>query len=81
MKRKTAVGNIQNEAAVLRTHADVGDLREFRPRSLTTVRRCHRGFAHLLTQPYFRQARQVPLYLFQAARIHTPRRFRCTPNC
>ncbi len=64
MKGKTAVRDIQDEAAVFRTHADVGDLHEFRSWSLTTVRLRHRGFAHLHRQLYFRLGVWIAFYFF-----------------
>ncbi len=54
MKGEAAVGDIQNEAAVFRAHADIGDLHEFRSRSLTAVRRRYskiRAFAQTTLFP------------------------------
>jgi hypothetical protein len=70
MKGKAAVGDIQDEAAVFRTHADVGDLHEFRSRSLTSVRRCHHGFAHLHGQLYSGLGTRIAFYFFEAVRMH-----------
>ncbi len=44
MKRQAAIGDIQNQAAIFGTHADIGDIHEFRSWSLAAVSRLHRGF-------------------------------------
>ena len=47
MKGQAAVGDIENEAAVFRAHADIGDLHELGSWSLTAVGNRLRGCAHL----------------------------------
>ena len=47
MKGQAAVGDIENQAAVFRAHADIGDLHELGSWSLTAVGNRLRGCAHL----------------------------------
>src|SRR5580700_66263 len=82
MKGKTAVGDIQNEAAVFGTHADISDLYEFRSRSLTPVGRRDWGFAHSHSWTYFLLG-SVSLFIFlrQRSRTHFTRRVRPALPC
>src|SRR6267154_2084133 len=70
MKGKAAIRHIQNEAAVFRTHTDVGDLHEFRSWGLTTVGRCVEGFGHVHRQLYFRLGLRITFLFFAATRMH-----------
>jgi len=70
MKRKAAVRDIQNEAAVFRPHTDIGGLHEFRSRGLTTVRGGIEGIRHWHTQLYFRLGRRIAFCFMAAARMY-----------
>src|SRR5580693_481622 len=70
MKGKTAVRDIQNEAAIFRPHADIGGLHEFRSWRLTTVRGGVEGIRHWHTQLYFRLGRRIAFRIIAAARMY-----------
>ena len=53
MKRKPAVGDIQDDAAVFGAHADIGDFPEFRSRELAAIGGGRRRFELLHSYPRF----------------------------
>src|ERR1700688_4207735 len=80
VKEKSAVGDVQDEAAVFRAHTDVGNLHEFRSWSMTTLRLRLRRFAHLHRQLYFRLGSGW-FYFLLRQREWTRFKVRSNPNC